>query len=76
MSYDCTHALIFAPTAGKAQPSSMIGRLRRQLRPFEKFSSEFGSGGFVFVFEENIGMIPSLRANPVFPTQQVGASVF
>ena len=43
---------------------------------FEKFCSEFGSGGFVFVFEEDIGMIPSLRANPLFPVSQVGATVF
>ena len=41
----------------------------------EEFVRELGSRGFVFVFEENIGMIPSLRANTFFPAQQVGAPV-
>ena len=42
----------------------------------QEFIRELGSGGFVFVFEENIGLIPSLRANPLLPVQQVGATIF
>src|SRR5688500_4679804 len=41
----------------------------------QEFIRELGSGGFVFVFEENIGMIPSLRTNTLFPAQQVGTAV-
>jgi hypothetical protein len=41
----------------------------------QEFGRELGSGGFVFVFEENIGMIPSLRTNTLFPSQQIGPAV-